>query len=210
VASTALSVSIAFLAAYSLSRARSARTDLIAQIFLVLASIPVMAYAIPLDSTVRLFRLHDSYGGAILAQAAGFAPLAVAVFYGQLSRGANDVEEAARLDGAGLVRTLARVIIPMNAAGCAAVAIVLFALNWNSFLIPMVVTTSRVRTLPLALSDFFISDRELEWPTAAAALLVTMTPLVALVAIAHRTMEGFNLAARHPGYPGRSEDPDAG
>ena len=77
----------------------------------------------------------------------------------------------------------------------------LFALNWNSFLIPMVVTTHHVRTIPLAMSDFFVSDRELEWPTAAAALVISLAPLVALVAfpVAHRTLERFFLGTRQAG-----------
>jgi multiple sugar transport system permease protein len=198
-AATALSTAVAFLAAYSLSRARTRHKDRLAQLFLVLASIPVMAFVIPLDDTIRLLRLHDTFAGVILAQAAVFAPLAVYVFYGQLRQIPLDYEEAARLDGAGRLRTLARFIIPMNAAGCAATAIVLFALNWNSFLIPMVVTTHRVRTIPLALSDFFVSDRELEWPTAAAALVVSLAPLVVLVSAAHRTLQRFFLGTRQMG-----------
>jgi ABC-type glycerol-3-phosphate transport system permease component len=198
-AATALGTAVAFLAAYSLSRARTRNKDRLAQVFLVLASIPVMAFVIPLDGTIRLLRLHDTFAGVFLAQAAVFAPLAVYVFYGQLREIPLDYEEAARLDGAGLLQTLARVIIPMNAAGCAATAIVLFTLNWNSFLIPMVVTTYRVRTIPLALSDFFVSDRELEWPTAAAALVVSLAPLVVLVSVAHRTLQRFFLGARQTG-----------
>jgi ABC-type glycerol-3-phosphate transport system permease component len=208
VGATALSVLIAFMGAYSLSRSRMRQKDMIAQAFLVLASIPVMAYAIPLDITIRMVRLHDTFIGTILAQAAAMAPLALAVFYGQLRQIPVAVEEAALLDGAGIVRTLTRIVVPMNAAGCAATAIVLFALSWNSLLIPMVVTTSHVRTLPLALSDFFVSDRELEWPTAAAALVVSLAPLVALIALAHRTLERFFLGTRQME---RAEQPvDAG
>ena len=134
--------------------------------------------------------------GSTLSQAAAFAPLALFVFYGQIRQIAPECEEAARLDGAGLAATLARIIVPMNAAGCAATAIVLFALNWNSFLMPMVLATSHVRTIPLAMSDFFVSDRELEWPTAAAALVVSLAPLVALVAAFHRTLGHFFLGTR--------------
>ena len=196
---TAFGTALAFLAAYSLARARRGRTGRLAQVFLVLASIPVMAFVIPLDGTMRLLRLNDTFAGVVLAQAAVFAPLAVYVFYGQLRQIPLEYEEAARMDGAGLLLTLARIVIPMNAAGCAATAIVLFALNWNSFLIPMVVTTHHVRTIPLAMSDFFVSDRELEWPTAAAALVISLAPLAALVAVAHRTLERFFLGTRQAG-----------
>ena len=48
------------------------------------------------------------------------------------------------------------------------------------------------------MSDFFIVDRELEWPTAAAALVVSVLPLIAFVAVAHRALERFFLEADNP------------
>lgn len=194
-ASTLLTVLVAFLAAYSLVHSRMRGKKRLAQGFLILASLPVMAYVIPLDDTVRVLRLHDTFAGVVLAQAAIFAPLGVYVLLGYLARVAFDFEEAARLDGASLWRILARVILPMNAPGVAATAIIVFVLNWNSFLTPMVLTTHHVRTIPLAMSDFFTFDRELEWPNAAAALTVSLLPLVALVAVSHRTLQRFILGA---------------
>jgi ABC-type glycerol-3-phosphate transport system permease component len=43
------------------------------------------------------------------------------------------------------------------------------------------------------MSDFFTFERELQWPTAAAALVVSLLPLVALVTVAHRALERFTL-----------------
>jgi multiple sugar transport system permease protein len=188
---TALGVGIAFMAAYGLVRTRFLRKAWIAQLFLVLASMPAIAYIIPLDGAMRTLRLSDTQLGLILAQAAIFSPLALYVFHGQLRRFSPDYEEAARLDGASLLRILARIVAPMNAQICIATAIVLFSLNWNSFLVPLVVTTNHVRTIPLAMSDFFVSDRELEWPTAATALVASLVPLVGLAALAHRSLERF-------------------
>ena len=140
-ASTLVTIVIAFLAAYSIVHSRMRGKERLMQAFLVLASLPVMAYAIPLDGTVRALHLHDTFAGVILAQAAIFAPLAVYVLFGYLSEAAIDFEEAARLDGASPWRTLAQVVLPMNAPGVAATAIVIFVLSWNSFLAPLVVTT---------------------------------------------------------------------
>ena len=58
-----------------------------------------------------------------------------------------------------------------------------------------------MRTIPLAMSDFFTVDRELEWPSAAAALTVTLLPLAAVVAASHRVLRRFFLGA--PGDTGR-------
>ncbi|HVO39034.1 MAG TPA: carbohydrate ABC transporter permease [Spirochaetia bacterium] len=192
-ASTLVTILIAFLAAYAFVHSTMRRKALLMQGFLVLASLPVMAYAIPLEDTVRALGLHDTFAGLVLTQAAIFAPLAVYVLYGYLSEASFDFEEAARLDGASPWRTISQVVLPMNAPGVVATAIVIFVLCWNSFLAPLVVTTSRVRTIPLAMSDFFTVDRELEWPSAAAALVVTLLPLAAVVALSHRTLRRFLL-----------------
>ena len=115
------------------------------------------------------------------------------VLFGYLRQVPFDFEEAARLEGASALQTLLRVILPVAAPGIAATAIIVFVLNWNSFLALMVLSTNHVRTIPLAMSDFFIVDRELEWPTAAAALVVSVLPLIAFVAVAHRALERFFL-----------------
>src|SRR5207244_4192045 len=99
----------------------------------------------------------------------------------------------AMLEGASLWQVLAWVVLPQARPGLAATGLVLFVLSWNQFLVPLVLTTSRVKTIPVAMSDFFTFERELEWPTAAAALIVSLLPLAVLVTAAHRTLERFAL-----------------
>lgn len=194
-ASTLLTVVISFLGAYSLVHSRMRGKRRLVQGFLVLASLPAMAYVIPLDAAMRVLVLHDTFIGVVLAQAAIFAPLAVYVLFGYLAQVTFDFEEAAKLEGASPWRTIVEVILPMNAPGVAAAAIIVFVLNWNSFLAPMVITTDHVRTIPIAMSDFFTFDRELEWPTAAAALTISLVPLAALAAASSRVRQRFFLGA---------------
>ena len=98
-----------------------------------------------------------------------------------------------RRDGAGLPRVLAQVVLPILAPTVVATAIVLFVLDWNMLLVPLVLTAGEVKTVPVAMSDFFTFERELDWPTAAAALMVSLLPLAALVAIFHRALGRFRL-----------------
>ena len=69
----------------------------------------------------------------------------------------------------------------------------LFVLDWNMLLVPLVLTGGEVKTVPVAMSDFFTFERELEWPTAAAALVVSLAPVALLVAAFHRLLEQFRL-----------------
>ena len=189
----ALAVGVAFLAAYGLARSRVRAGRTLTQGFLVLASLPVMAYVIPLSDVMRRVHLVDTFAGVVLAEAAVTAPLAVFVLHGALAQLSPEWEEAAVLDGAGLFGVLGRVVLPLVAPSLAGTAIVLFVLDWNMLLVPLVLTSGGIKTIPVGMSDFFTFERELDWRTAAAALIVSLAPLALLVTVFHRLLERFSL-----------------
>jgi len=191
VCAAALTVGIAFLAAYGIARSSFRAGRALTQGFLVLASLPVMAYIIPLSDVMRRVHLVDTFAGVVLAEAAVTAPLGVFVLHGALVNLSPEWEEAALLDGAGLFRILGRVVFPLVASSVAATAIVLFVIDWNMLLVPLVLTSGEIKTIPVGMSDFFTFERELDWPTAAAALVVSLAPLGLLVAAFHRLLEKF-------------------
>jgi ABC-type glycerol-3-phosphate transport system permease component len=59
-----------------------------------------------------------------------------------------------------------------------------------------VLTGINVRTLPVILTDFFTLERELDWHTAAAALTISVVPLLLLVGLFQRSIVRFNLASK--------------
>jgi multiple sugar transport system permease protein len=195
IAATVLTVVVALLAGYGLSRSRFRAKRFVVQSFLVLASLPVMAYAIPLSDVMRRLGLSDTYLGLVLGVSAVTAPLAVYVLHGHLDQLSTEWEEAAWLDGAGLARVLSSVVVPMIAPALAATAIIVFVLDWNLLLVPLVLAGVEVKTLPVAMVDFFTFERELEWPTAAAALVISLVPLAILVAVGHRLLDQFTLGS---------------
>ena len=186
-----LSVAASFPAAFALARSAAARA--LSQGFLVLASLPVMAYVIPLSDLSRRLHILNTFAGLTLTQAAVTAPLAVFVLHGAVTQLPSDWEDAALLDGAGLLRVLVRVVLPLLAPSVAATFIVMFVLDWNMLLVPLVLTSGDIKTVAVGMSDFFTFERELDWPTAAAALVVSVAPLAILVGLFHRLLERFAL-----------------
>src|SRR5437899_1998817 len=79
-----LAVAAALLTAYGLARSRFPGDRLIIQWFLVLASLPAMAYVIPLSDLMRRAHLIDTFAGVVLTEAAVTTPLAIYVLYGAL------------------------------------------------------------------------------------------------------------------------------
>jgi len=193
-----LATAISFLAAFGLARSGGRSGRRLSPALLVLASLPVMAYVLPLSDVLRRLGLLDTLPGVTVAEAATTAPLAVYVFYASLVGGPHDNEDAARLEGAGLFGLLWNVVLPAAAPIIAATLVVLFVLDWNQLLIPLVLTGIQVRTLPVILTDFFTLERELDWPTAAAALTISLVPLLVLVGLFHRFLERFSLAGGTP------------
>jgi ABC-type glycerol-3-phosphate transport system permease component len=196
IASTIVSVLVGLLAAYALARSRFAARRVVVQSFLILASLPVVAYAIPLGEVMR--RLGwPIRTQLVIGVAAVTAPLAVYVLFGQLS--GFSTEGGGRLARQGRSgRVLWNVVLPLVGPAVAATAIILFVLDWNLLLVPLVVASVDVKTIPVAMSDFFTFERELEWPTAAAALVISLIPLTILVAVGHRLLDRFTLrAGRH-------------
>jgi multiple sugar transport system permease protein len=194
ITATLLTIGTAFLAAYSLARWRFRGRRAVVQGFLVLASLPAMAYVIPLSDFTRALHLRDTFAGVALASAAVYTPLAVYILYGYLEQVPRSLEEIAHLEGARLFQIVWKVVVPAAAPGLAATAVLVFVLDWNLFLVPTAITLNSVKTIPVALSDFYTYERELEWSTAAAALTLSLLPVAALVVLAHRILEHFSLS----------------
>ncbi len=189
VAATLLTITAAFPAAYRLAHTRSARADGLMQGMLVLAVSPLIAYGLPLANVEGAIGLRGTFIGLVLASAAAQLPLALWLLRGYLVRIPHSLDEAAHLDGASWLTVLWRVVLPVATGGVVATAVLVFVLDWNLYLLPSLLTEHPPTVLPVAMRDFFAFERDLEWPVAAAALLVTLAPAFLLVLAAQRALE---------------------
>ena len=188
-AATLLTTAAAFPAAFRLSRSGSGRVQNLMQGTLVLALSPLIAYGLPLAGVERGIGLYGTFAGLVLASAAVQLPLALWLLRSYLLRIPRTLDEAAILDGASYVTLLWKVIMPVAAGGVIATAVLTFVLDWNMFLLPSLLTEHPPMVLPMAMRDFFAFERDLEWPTAAAALTVTLAPALLLVLFTQRALE---------------------
>jgi ABC-type glycerol-3-phosphate transport system permease component len=195
---TGTTVATAFMAAYSFARSAFRRKQLVVNSFLILSSIPVISYAIPLDITLLHLHLHDTLRGVLLAESALFAPLAAFILYGYLAHLPVDYEEAALLDGANFIGLLLRVVLPLVAPGLIATGVIVFVLSWNQFFLPLMLTSTEIKTIPVMMRDFFTLDREFDWPKVAAVLVISLIPVGLFVTAAHRSLEWFSLNIDDP------------
>ncbi len=158
---------------------------------LVLTVIPSIAYGLPLSGLVRATGLYGTFPALVLACAAAQLPLALWLLRSYLLRVPVEIEDAARLDGASWPATLGRIVLPLLRDGVVATGVLVFVLDWNLYLLPTLLADRAPHQLTVVLRDFFAFERELEWPTAAAALLVSLLPAGLLVFLAQRALEGL-------------------
>ena len=94
----------------------------------------------------------------------------------------RDLEEAARIDGAGFFTTFTRVMLPLATPALAAVTILQFQGTWNSFFWPVVFLIDRAHyTLPLGLTFFRLSGGfGTNWPPLMALVIIATVPILVL------------------------------
>jgi ABC-type glycerol-3-phosphate transport system permease component len=174
-------VAISALAGYGLGRIRFAGRGLVYGIVLIGLTIPLQIALIPLFMNLRAlgllntpFALIGPYTGFGLA----FGTFIMKGFFEGLPR---ELEEAARLDGAGEFGIFARVMLPLTRPALATVAIFLFLQNWNEFLFALTfITEGRMRTLPTGIYALLSSEFYGNYPILAASLVLFSVPVLVL------------------------------
>lgn len=152
VLSVVLTVVIASLAAYPLARFEFYGRDVIFLGMLSTLMIPFQLYMIPLFLlTSRTLHMGNSLAGLVLPFSASvFGVYLIKQYYTTLPR---DMDEAARVDGAGEFRLWWQVMFPLTKPAVATLAIFTFVGSWSSFLWPLIILTDdNKQTLPVALA----------------------------------------------------------
>jgi multiple sugar transport system permease protein len=160
--------------AYALARLRWVGRNAALTFIVLLVILPFEAIAVP------LFDLLNGYRNTLEVQAVPFIANAFSVylFYTFFIGLPAEIQEAARIDGAGPWRVFYQVIVPMAKPVFASVTILSFLSAWNSFLFPlMMVDDPNVRPLPLAMTVFF-QQQQKEWGTIFAFGVLLVLPVM--------------------------------
>jgi ABC-type glycerol-3-phosphate transport system permease component len=183
---TALSVTLGALCAYAVARLRFRGKTLLLGFVLAVSMFPQIAIVSPLYMALRAAGLLNSYPGLVLPYLTFAMPLAIWLLVGFFRQLPRDLEEAALIDGAGRLRTLREVVLPLAQPGLATTAILTFLYSWNEFLFALSFTLGPERhTVPVAIT-LFRGQYQVPWGQILAAAVVATVPVVAIVLIAQR------------------------
>jgi len=154
---SALAIFLAFPAAYGMARLGVARRWLL-PLVVNLRAIPLIIFAIPIYLMYQRLALLDTRIGLGLILALVNAPLALVLFSTAIGELPIEIEEAARVDGAGTLRLIVYVVAPMSANIAAATSVLAFIYSWNEFLFGLMLTTSRATPVSVGASFFFAAS----------------------------------------------------
>ncbi len=141
------------MAGYAFARLRWRGRATLLLLVLALMIIPFEAIAVPLFFQITLLGWRNTYLAQILPFIAN--AFSIYLFYTFFIGLPKELEEAARIDGASIIRTFFEIIVPISKPVFATVTILTFLTQWGSFLWPLMVTVDeQVRPLPVAISAF--------------------------------------------------------
>ncbi|MGY1396764.1 carbohydrate ABC transporter permease [Streptomyces sp. SS10] len=187
-ATALVAVAVATPMAYVMARHRGALARAATGWVVVSQAFPFVLLIIPLFLVLKNLRLIDSLPGLVLVHVVWSLPFALWMLTGYVRAVPAELEEAAAVDGAGRLRTLVSVTVPLLAPGIAATALFAFVTAWNEFFFALVLLkTPEQQTLPVLLTRFIGAEGVADLgPLAAAAFLATLPSLLVFALIQRR------------------------
>lgn len=184
VVSTFLQVLTSAMAAYVFARFEFRGQRTLFVLYLATLMVPLQVLIVPLFIEVSRLGLQDTYTALLLPLIASpFGVFLLRQFFLGLP---PEIEEAARIDGAGHWQVFTRIVLPMSKPAIATLVVFAFMAAWNSFLWPLVVINSeQLMTLPLGLSQLH-GRFATEWNLVMAGSTISVIPIVALYLFTQR------------------------
>jgi ABC-type glycerol-3-phosphate transport system permease component len=190
VGSATLAVAVSFTAAYAFARIDFRWKNAFFIFFMLTATLPSIATVIP------LFRLFDQLGlvnttqGLVLLMGSAQAPFTIWILTSFIKQIPKEIEEAARVDGANLIRVMVQMVAPLTKPALATLFVINFIITWNELFFPLVFAKSNdAKPLTLGLIELTTSAGEgagRPWDLMSALSMVMVIPTVILVVLFQR------------------------
>ncbi|GGX94398.1 MULTISPECIES: carbohydrate ABC transporter permease [Vogesella] len=184
----ALSLTVSLLAAYALGRVTFRGRGLLMMTILGVSMFPQVAILSGLFELITWLGLYDSLWALVLSDLIFTLPFTVWVLVTFMRELPKELEEAALMDGAGVLTVIFRIFLPLLWPAVAATSLLAFIAAWNEFLFALTFTLSgEQRTVPVAIALISgASSYELPWGNIMAASVIVTVPLIVLVLIFQR------------------------
>jgi glucose/mannose transport system permease protein len=173
---TILSALIGSLNGYLFSKWRFRGSNLLFGLLLFGMFIPYQSILIPLIQALQKLGLYGSLNGLILVHVVAGIPITTLIFRNYYATIPNELVEAARVDGAGIVQLYLRVILPLSLPAFVVVGIFQFTNIWNDFLFGLtIITNPAEQPITVALNNLSGSF-SVDWNVVMAGAVLAALP----------------------------------
>ncbi|QOR71908.1 carbohydrate ABC transporter permease [Ruania alkalisoli] len=193
--STLLVIALAVPASYALAIRPVKKTQDVLFFFMSTKMLPVVAVIVPIYVIAGRLHVLDTIWTLVVLYTAMNLPIAVWMMRSFFQEIPGEVLEAASMDGAGLMRTLRAVLIPMVAPGLAATALICVIFAWNEFFFALNLTAARAATVPIFITSTMTSEGLFLARLSAASLLASLPVLIAGWVAQKQLVRGLSMGA---------------
>ena len=177
---------VATLGAYGLYRLEVPGGRWIGGIVLLSYMIPGTLLLVPLYRTMAKIDLVDTRTALVIVNVAFTAPFCVWLLQGFLDAIPRELDEAAAVDGAGRLRTMVSIVLPLLAPGLATIAVYAFVYAWTEFVFAsQLVVSDGKKTLPIGLGEI-MGQYNINWGLLMAGGVLTILPATIVFALMGR------------------------
>ena len=184
--STALSLLLSSMMAYSFARFRFPGREALFKLLLLGLMIPAMMLIIPQFVLAKYLHLIDSMAGLVLFYVGGSLPLNTFLLRGFFAAIPVELEQAMLVDGAGAWTRYRKLILPLAKPALATATIFTFLGSWDEFAWALtIINTPAKRTLPIAIALFQGQNSTL-WGLVFAASIIAVVPVIVVFLLFQR------------------------
>jgi multiple sugar transport system permease protein len=167
------------LAAYAFAQLRFPGRDALFWVYLSTLMIPAVVTIIPLYSMMTSLGLKNSFAGLVVPFMFG-SPYAIFLLRENFRSTPADVLDAATIDGAGVLRRLWQVMVPMNKPILATLLLITVVSQWNNFMWPLIIAPAPEWNVITVATASLQTQYNGNWTLVMAATTVALAPLVIL------------------------------
>ncbi|MEM8849083.1 MAG: carbohydrate ABC transporter permease [Pseudomonadota bacterium] len=194
--STALTLVLGCMAAYALVRFRFMGRQVTSLTTLMVRMVPPAVLLVPVFGIWTFqFGIDGTMAGIILIYVAMNLPFVIWILQSFIVQVPIQLEEAARMDGAGPFRTFFLVVLPLIKPGLAAAAIFTFRIAWNEFLLANALADRGSRTVPVVIVNS-ITEYDIDWGVImATGTLLAIPPIIFTLVASKQIITGMTAGA---------------
>ena len=194
--STAITLILGCMAAYALVRFRFMGRGVTSLTTLMVRMVPPAVLLVPVFGIWTFqYGLDGTRGGLILVYVAMNLPFVIWILQSFIVQVPVQLEEAARIDGAGPFRTFFLVVLPLIKPGLAAAAIFTFRIAWNEFLLANALADRNTRTVPVTIVNN-LTEFNIDWGAImATGMLLAVPPILFTLVASRQIITGMTAGA---------------